>query len=292
MNEHTERYEALIDRFVKWALTRSDLRAAFVVGSRARSKAPADASSDLDVVVFAEEPNRLLNDREWLSELGEPEITFREPTAVGIWEERRVLFANGSDADFSILPARLIDELADTEPGDDLHDATAGVVGRGYRVLVDKDGRLAPVLSMLASTAPTASHKPTQDAFDQLLSNFWYHCVWISRKLRRGELAVAHECLEGTQRQILITLIRWLGARDADTWHGVRFFESWAPEDVRVRFASTYARHDAMDIRRALEQMMGLASWLATEVAGTFTLTVDSLPEQSARRWVAEALGS
>jgi hypothetical protein len=47
-----------------------------------------------------------------------------------------------------------------------------------------------------------------------------------------------------------------------------------------------------MDIRRALEQMMGLASWLATEVAGTFTLTVDSLPEQSARRWVAEALGS
>lgn len=292
MSDHITRYEDLIGRFVAWAATRPDVRAAFVVGSRSRTTSPADEWSDLDVVMFADEPRVLLDDRVWLSQVGDPEISFREPTAVGIWEERRVLFANGCDADFSILPARLIDELARTSPGDDLHNQTSGVVSRGHRVLVDKDGALSPVLRMLASTAAPASHQPTQEAFDQLFADFWYHCVWISRKLRRGELVVAHECLEGTQRQILVTFIRWLAARDVDTWHGTRFFEGWTPEPVRMHFARTFAQHDAGDIHRALTEMMSLASWLGNELADAFSLTVDPRLEQAARRWVAEALGT
>lgn len=290
MRDHIARYEALIGRFVTWADTRPDVRAAFIVGSRARTTSPADEWSDLDAVLFADNPSVLLDDESWLTRLGDPQITFREPTAVGIWEERRVLFANGCDADFSILPAGLIGELEGSGPGDDLHNQTAGVASRGYRVLVDKDGRLAPVLAMLAATAPPAPDRPPQETFDQVLSDFWYHSVWTSRKLRRGELAVAHECLEGTQRHLLLTMIRWLGARDADTWHGMRFFEDWAPETVQVRYARTFARHEAADIQRALREMMDLISAIAAELAETFPLEVDPRLEEAARYWVGRAL--
>lgn len=269
MSDHIARYEALIGRFVTWADTRPDVRAAFVVGSRARTTSPADQWSDLDVVMFADSPLVLLDDETWLLSLGDPEITFREPTAVGIWEERRVLFANGCDADFSILPAGLIDDLAGTSPGDDLHNQTAGVVSRGYRVLVDKDGRLAPALRMLATTASPASGGPTQEEMDGLLAAFWYHCVWIAKKLGRGELYTAHECLDGHQREITMRLLRWaVGQRD-DAWHGTRFMERWVPATVADRLPESWARHDLADILRAQDAMMDVVSTLADEVAGS-----------------------
>lgn len=290
MSDHLSRYDGLTERFTAWAATRPDVRAAFIVGSRAREVFPADEWSDIDVVTFADTPGVLLDDREWLFHIGHPEITYREPTAVGIWEERRVLFADGCDADFSVLPARLIDELARTSPGGDLYDQTSGVVARGYRVLVDKDGSLVPVLRMLASTAPPRSPRPTQERFDEVLSNFWYHCVGIARKLRRGERVVAHQALERTQREMLVIVIRWLAARDIDTWHATRFFERWAPEPIGERFTRTYARNDDEDIQRALAEMMDLASWLADELANTYLLTVNPGPEQAARRWVTETM--
>ena len=44
--------EQLEDRFVTWAKGRPDIRAAIVIGSRARRERPADAWSDLDIVFF------------------------------------------------------------------------------------------------------------------------------------------------------------------------------------------------------------------------------------------------
>lgn len=292
MSDHVARYEGLIDRFIAWASTRPDLWAAFIVGSRARTNVPADMWSDLDVVLFADDPARLLDDREWLSHLGEPEITFREPTAVGIWEERRVLFADGCDADFSVLPERLIDELERAGNDSLLYQQASNVVARGYRLLVDKDGRLALLFGAMASSPTGGDEMPSQGDLDQTLSDFWYHCVWTARKLRRGEMAVAHECLEGNQRRLLLQLIRWRAHRDGDTWHGTRFFEQWAPDELRTVYAQAFAHHEAADIARALGVMMDLVSSLGTKIADVYGLDVDPRPEAAARRWVAQVLGA
>jgi len=289
--DHVARYEGIIGRFIAWAVRRPDVKAAFVVGSRARTVRPADEWSDLDVVMFADEPELLLEDPEWLNEMGDWDISFREPTAVGIWEERRVLFANGADGDFSILPARFIDEMETMQPGDFLHQQAANVVARGYRVLVDKGGRLAPILSMMASTAPPRHAPPTQAELDQMLADFWYHCPWTARKLRRGELAVAHECLNGNQRTLLLRLIRWLSAGTTDTWHGTRYLEEWSPDPVYDHYARTFAQHDARDIVRALREMMDLVSSLGQQIASAYGLEIDPRPEAAARRWTAAILG-
>jgi aminoglycoside 6-adenylyltransferase len=291
--DHERRYESLIEGFVAWASNRQDIYAAVVVGSRARADHPADQWSDLDVVTFATDPPALLADESWVFSIGEPAISFIEPTAVDdMWQERRVLFANGCDADFSILPADLIAKLEHAQPGHYLHEQVAPVVRRGYRVLVDKGGRLAPSLARMAALPPAPPAPPTQVQLDATLSDFWYHAVWTARKVRRGELVVAHECLEGTQRHLLMRLIRWLAERDGTVWHGARFMEEWMPAAARQHVAATWALHDRVDILRALAVMMDLVSSSATEIGDTYGLRVDRSAEDAARHWVTAAIAS
>jgi aminoglycoside 6-adenylyltransferase len=286
MDDHVARYAQLIDRFVAWANTREDIVAAMIVGSRARADHPADEWSDLDAVIFATEPARLLDDDLWLASMGEPLITFREPTAVGIWEERRVLFRNGCDADFSVIPASYIDVLAQVTPGDPQHGEVANVVGRGYRVLIDKAETLAPLLARLSTERRIRPVPPTQAAFDQIRNDFWYHCVWTVKKLGRGELMVAHECLDGNQRHLLMQMSRWLAEWDGAVWHGTRYMEEWAPTHVLESLPATWSLHTREDILRALTAMMDLVSFLTREIGAAYGLEVSDDEEAAARHWL------
>lgn len=74
--DHFESYERIVDRFVRWASTQSAIEAAMVVGSRARIDHPADAWSDLDIVIFATDPEILLANDAWLHNVGDSVITY------------------------------------------------------------------------------------------------------------------------------------------------------------------------------------------------------------------------
>jgi aminoglycoside 6-adenylyltransferase len=54
-------YERLVERFVKWAETCSDIRTAVIVGSRARVDHPADEWADLDIMVITADPERYIS---------------------------------------------------------------------------------------------------------------------------------------------------------------------------------------------------------------------------------------
>jgi aminoglycoside 6-adenylyltransferase len=285
MTDHIARYADLMERFVHWAASRQDVHGAFVVGSRARTAQPADEWSDLDVVMFADDPLVLLEDESWVSRLGEWDISFREPTAVGIWEERRILFADGCDVDISILPTQLLDELEQQGSASVLFQQGSNVVARGYRVLLDRDARVAPMLEMMASSTSPSHLPPSQAELDQVLSDFWYHCPWITRKLRRGELAVAHECLEGNQRSLVVRLLHWHATREGHTWHGTRYLENAMPDDIREHYARTFALHTPEDIARGMREMMDLVDRLGHEIGSAYGLSVNPSPQEAGRRW-------
>jgi hypothetical protein len=126
----------LIERFTTWALDQADIRSAIIVGSQARADRPADGLSDLDLAVVVTDPSIYLSDTTWLCRFGEPFLTFVESTADGNFRERRVLFKDGRDVDFSLLPAAAVQQmLVQRVPAE-----TADVLRRGFRILVDKDG--------------------------------------------------------------------------------------------------------------------------------------------------------
>jgi aminoglycoside 6-adenylyltransferase len=105
------RVAAFLEEVSRWAAERLDVRAAVLLGSQARVHAPADAASDVDVALFVDEPASYLDDPAWLDRFGEQLLSFREPTAVGGFEERRVLFRDGLEVDFAIVPSAVAAEI-------------------------------------------------------------------------------------------------------------------------------------------------------------------------------------
>ena len=269
-------FDEIERRFVAWAGRREDVRAALVVGSRARSERPADELSDLDIVLFARSPERLLDDQQWVQELGDVAITFVEPTPVGGILERRVLFTDGADVDFSVVPAEVLDDP------DQLAGVAAETVGRGARVLVDTDGALRSLLSRVPPRR--RPEPPSQDDLTELVNDFWYHAVWAARKLRRGEVFTAKGCVDGYLKRVILRDLAWhaRAAGDTDTWHEGRFLEEWADPRALEQLRAAYGHYDRDDVRRALVATMELFSWLGPETAERHGLVYPAEAERHA----------
>ncbi|HKB20748.1 MAG TPA: aminoglycoside 6-adenylyltransferase [Gaiellaceae bacterium] len=256
MEAHVARF---LDDVSRWAAEQPDVRAAVLLGSQARVDAPADPASDVDVALFVDDPAAYLDDAAWIGQFGAPLLSFREPTPVGGFEERRVLFRDGLEVDFTVVPAFVAAEIPP--------EADA-VFARGFRVLY-ADGLDFPVRQPTRIETPP----PTQAQFDQLVTDFWYHLLWAAKKLWRGEVLVAKQACDGWLTGRLVELARWR-SREADTWHGFRFFERWAGDELVAALGPTFAGYEAADIGRALRAKAELFGQVEDEVAALHGLTV------------------
>ena len=237
-----------------WAREREDVRGLVLVGSLARTDAPADEWSDVDVIAFVDDPALYLDDAGWLEELGRPVLTFVEDTIRPGLYERRVVLEGGVDVDVVLVPAAEAIGL--------LPDATV-VLGRGHLLLHDELG-LAPHLATLGG--PPSEPLPGEAALEQVCADLWYHGLWTAKKLRRGELWTALECLDAHMRGLLLTLLRWRAAAEGrPTWHGARFVEEWAGEPAEA-LAATFGGYDEAAAGRALWAMLDLAGRLEREL--------------------------
>ena len=265
-----------------WAREREDVRGVLVVGSRARADAPADRWSDLDAVLFLDEPRRLAEDASWVAEFGTPVLTFLEATAFGSRVERRVLYETGEDVDFPMLEASQWRELASTPEARLL-------LARGHRVLHDELGMEAALAEVIPPPPPAL---PDESALRDLASDFWYHALWTARKLRRGEVYTAIDCLDGYLKARLVTLFEWHARAvdpNVDTWHGGRFLERWADPGALAALELAYAHYDVRDVARALWATIDLWQALEEETERRLGLNIE-LDHADLRRRIAEVV--
>ena len=265
-----------------WAAERDDVAAVVLVGSRARGDVPADRWSDLDLILLVDDPAEYTGDSGWIEEFGEPVLTFMEATVDGHWE-RRVLYDTGEDVDFVLFPSAVADKLESSQ-------GAAALLARGYRVLVDRIG-IEPLLARSAARAAERG-TPTPGELRELASDFWYHALWTAKKLRRGEVYTAIDCLDGYMKARLVSLLA-LHTRsldpDVDTWHAGRFVERWADPGALVALEWAYARYSVRDVARALWETIDLFQGVEEETVRRLGID-DGLDHAGLRRRVAEVV--
>jgi aminoglycoside 6-adenylyltransferase len=227
IDQTTQAYEQLIQRFAKWAQTKQDIRAAFIIGSRARADHPADEWSDLDIVIAATDSQPYLSIASWVESIGKPWLTFIEPTADGRGMERRVLFEGGLDVDFAFIPVNLIQQMAQAGIPSDVTDT----LRCGVRVILDKDDLLKQLQVAPVESPPL--QLPPQSEFLETINDFWYHAVWTAKHLRRGELWWAKAGCDNYMKRLLLRMIEWHARAtrgpDYDTWLRGAFWKSGLP---------------------------------------------------------------
>ena len=266
MNDMATAYEHLINRFVQWAQTEDNIRAAVVIGSRARTDHPADKWSDLDVIILANDPEPYWATTDWLHNVGVPWLTFIEPLPDGSGFERRVLFEGGLDVDFAPDPVASFRRMLDESHFGGL---LADLIPRGVRFLVDKEG-FAERLKQIPVALPPYQ-PPTESEYLNLVHDFWYHTVWTAKKLRRGELWAAKSCCDSYLKQLLRQMLAWhthaRQSESVDTWMRGRFLEEWGDARAVAALPAIFAHYDMADVWRALLATMELFRWLALETA-------------------------
>lgn len=211
-------YEQLIELFCVWAKNRSDIRAAVVIGSRARLDHPADEWADLDIIMITTEPKRYVSASDWINNFGTPLLTFIEPTSTGDEKERRVLFEGMVDVDFAIVPHEKARRLLEAGIDSQSVAQIANLFSRGIRVLIDKDGMADQLQALISSLETPPSSPPTQDEFLEIVNDFIYHAVFTAKHLRRGELWWTVTCLDGYMQHLLLRMIEWHAAIGLFHW--------------------------------------------------------------------------
>lgn len=272
-----DRFAGIKARLMALAQQDASLKAVVAIGSGTRSDTPADAFSDLDLIIATERPEAWLYG-DMPSRLGEMRISFTEPT-LGGGTERRMLYEGSLDVDLIVFtPDQLTQAVLEGPAG--------WVMNRGYAVLHDAMG-IAPLLAR--HIRQDVSFTPMGDAeFVNVVNDFFFHAVWADKKLRRGELWTAKMCMDAYLKRLLLRVIELDRCAEVDVWHDGRFLDRWAGKDTTAALADCFARYDPADMSVALRHTAQLFARLARHAAAVHGY---AFPE-CAQAYAMQLLGS
>lgn len=273
-------YDILIQNILTWAQQTENIRALVVIGSRARVTDPADEWSDLDLLVITTNMAAYIESANWLHEFGTTLLSFTEPTFDGSYE-RRALFDGFLDVDFALSePEQFKESLK--------FGAVRDIFHRGYNILLDKDEWTTIITNLDPAPSPQAS-SPTQISNE--IHDYWFHVVWTAKKLKRGELWSALNCLNCYMKNKLLHMIEvhavLFGEGEVDTWHNGRLLEKWATSTVSQRLPGSFADYAAHALTTALGHQSALYHDLASEVADELNISYPHESVQSIETWTA-----
>ncbi|WP_326513665.1 aminoglycoside 6-adenylyltransferase [Clostridium intestinale] len=270
------RYKDIVGKIIKYGEKSELVKAEVLIGSQSRQIDCADEYSDIDVMLFVSDIDFFINSDEWISSLGKYYISFVEKTVSG-GMERRVIFENAMDADFIFLQAdnfSRINELSE-------------IVSRSYKMLLDKDN-FTDIISHVAQSDKSFSI-PSESEIQNLISEFFFHVIWASKKIMRGELWAAITCVDGYMKKLLLKMIEYhshaLHGTDYDTWHNGKFIERWAEPWVVKEFQNIYARYSNKDIMKALLNTMNLFQKIAIETMDKWDYEYPVISDKYAAEW-------
>jgi aminoglycoside 6-adenylyltransferase len=261
-------YEIVIKKFVEWAEPQFDIRAAVIIGSRARRNKPADEWADLDMIVITTNPEHYVSTADWVKNMGRPLLTFVEQTAGGDENERRVLYEGMLDVDFAFFTLEKVKRIQQEKLSSQMAAQLASAFERGMRVLLDKDKMLTDLQKLIPSPTKTSPEMPTQDEFLEVVNDFLYHTIWTAKHLLRGELWWADTCCNCRLSQLMLRMMEWHAKAKHgwkyDTWFRGRFLELWTDQQVLEELKTTFTHYDKRDTGKTLMAALGLFCRMAT----------------------------
>ncbi|MBE5960973.1 MAG: hypothetical protein E7256_06235 [Lachnospiraceae bacterium] len=271
-----ETYEMLFDKIKVFAQKEERIRAMVLFGSRARKEKSFDEYSDYDIIFFVSDENYFLKTDGWLKNIAEYKISFVEPTAARGFE-RRIFFDNAMDMDFIFYNVKDVEKITQSS-------IIQSWYARGVEVIVDKIGYQMLMQNMVPVHA--TYQKPTVDEFENLVHTFWFHAIWAEKKLLRGEIWAAKNCIDGYMKTLLREMLEYRKKSQQglnfDTWHDGRFIDEWLEPEVKSALNHAYGKYERTNLETAMEKTMNLFSTAAKQAAKNWGYVYPLCAEQYA----------
>jgi aminoglycoside 6-adenylyltransferase len=267
-----------LDRLIRWAESRREVRSVIITSTRAVPDAHVDAYSDYDVILVVDHVRPMLDDPSWLADFGGVLIAYWDPLEVdaSTGAERVgsiVNYTDGLKIDFSLWsPQHYAEVTAGPDPYPEF-DA-------GYRVLVDKDGLAAELPPpTFRSYIPV---RPDEATYQRLVTDFLIGVPYVAKGLLRDQLLPAKWVLDFDMRfNYLLPMLEWRVECDhawsLKTGSLGKGLKAHLPADRWAELERTFSDADAGRTWDALFAMVTLFGRVAEEVADALSY---SYPEK------------
>lgn len=273
-----DKYGDIKDRIVE-AAKKEGAELVAVIGSEARKTDCADKFSDLDVIVVTDKVDN------WIygdipRNFGYMKISFTEPT-IGGGIERRMFFEEYRDVDLIVLTPMQFNSALE-------EGVLSSLMNRGYLVLYDS----ADYKKRLEMGLDCKIYAPqmTRAEFQNVVSDFFFHCIWAMKKLLRGEIWAAKMSVDSYLKSIVLRVIALYSyvKNGCDTWHDGRFFDRWADEEIISAISTSFAYYNRKDIYRALCETKDIFTRISKEAARILGYDYPKSAEEYAEKFLRE----
>lgn len=244
----------ILDDLRTWAFADDNVRLLVLTGSLAREEGSADEFSDLDIELYARDPQVLLDRRDWYHRFGE--VLVVEELENPDWHPTRLIYYVDGKIDFMIAG---------------IEAATRGVeYDRPYRVLLDKDG-----LGKRLHAVPLTAGPPGADEFSTCINWFYAAALMCARGIVRDEPWMV-KVRDWDLKTQLLQMIEWDHKSrygwDYDTWHHGIHMRRWMDADIIDRVGECWADFSTENMTSALSASVALFDGLSTRTANELRL--------------------
>jgi aminoglycoside 6-adenylyltransferase len=263
MTNDLMREQTMFSKLFNWAQSDDTIQAMLLVGSRAHNAHRVDVFSDFDLALFVDDPQKYVSDDAWMRGIDDVLVYIPEKVCVDGKEypTRLVIFKYGIKVDFAFYSIDVIKNLAHQEE-------QPAQYALGYKVLLDKDNLTAGMKSPTFKIQATP--KPSQQEFENLVSEFFFEVYHVAKHLCRNDLWHA-KFRDWTTKELLLRMIEWheksTHGWDYDTsQHGKRMQE-WVSKETWAELNNCFAHFDADDSWKALIATSDLFRTVAMQTA-------------------------
>ncbi|MDE6719642.1 MAG: aminoglycoside 6-adenylyltransferase [Treponemataceae bacterium] len=253
-----EKFYDIKKRILEHAEKDADIKAIVAIGSSTRKNVKADEFSDLDLFVITSNVEKW-HSGEYPKLFGKLNISFIEPT-LGGEKEIRCIYDDDKDVDMIIFTSEHFEVLVK-------EGVAECVMNRGYDVLYDSMG----CAELLEKHIKQGFSNPeiSEAEFVNIVNDFYFHNIWASKKLKRGELWSAKMCVDSYLKNRLLKMLELYRYKSCgiDVWHDGRFLEKWAGDEIIEELKMCFARYDEKDVRNALIATCKLFEKISEELA-------------------------
>lgn len=245
----------LLKSIEKWAKDQENIRAMLLLGSRSH-KGETDRLSDIDLHLFVQNPGNYFENEDWFHSFGPVWLAVQgQDNVQPAW---KIIYEDGLLVEFVISPTSTLKNLIDNLPPH---------FDPGYAVLIDKD--------KLASHLPKASgnarppEKPSEETFQNTLSDFWLNAYHVAKYLWRRDLwrAKHHDWL---MKGNLLEMMGWhsllVGEQQSFTTYQGKAIKSWVDPEIFTSLMTVFGRFYPADSWRALEDTIKIFTKLSVDV--------------------------
>lgn len=119
---------------------------------------------------------------------------------------------------------------------------------------------------------------PDDDALEDLVADFWATALWAGRRLRKGDVFLAVDAVNGALKRSVVTLLGWHALSvdpDAPVLEAGRGLEHWGDAGALSSLERAFAHYELRDAARALWETVDLFQGLAEETARRLGLEVE-----------------